>query len=71
MCKKRKKKPRINRPKFKVFKFGRRWKWFLEAHNGKLYAQCGYSYRQRRDCVKAIEAIKNMASQCEIKVEDA
>lgn len=72
MTKKKKKKPKTNRPKFKVFtlEYTGRWTWLLEASNGKIYAQCGRSYRSKRGCVKAIEAIQNMASKCEIVVDD-
>jgi uncharacterized protein YegP (UPF0339 family) len=69
MCKKRPKKPRINRPVFKVYPIRGRWKWWLEASNGKIYATSGGSYATKRACLKAIEAIKNLASRCEIEVE--
>lgn len=72
MCKKKMKKKRINRPIFKVFslEYTGRWKWNLEASNGQIYAKSGGSYKTKRGCLKAIQGIKNMASQCEIEVED-
>ncbi len=71
MGKKRQKKPKIKRPKFKVFRLeDNKWRWLLEANNGKLYAQCGHSYLNKRDCVSAVKNIRNLASACEIVVED-
>lgn len=70
MCKKKKKKPRINRPKFRVSRVREHWQWWLVASNGKIYATSGSYYWNRRDCLKAIKAIKNMASMCEIEVEE-
>ncbi len=74
MCKKRKKrkrKPKINRPTFHVFKVGgSHWTWLLEASNGKVYAQCNDAYIRKRDCLNAVQAIQNMASACKIEVLD-
>lgn len=68
MCKKKKKKKRINRAKFKVFRleYTGRWTWRLEASNGKVYAKCASPYKNKGDCVIAVTAIQNMAGVCEI-----
>ena len=64
------KRPRILRPTFKVYQVeGRRWDWSLESSNGKLYALSGVSYKNKRDCIKAIKGLQNMASRCKIEAE--
>lgn len=70
MGKKKKKKPRIIRPKFHVSKSRGGWQWILRSSNMKIYA-AGFSlYKSKIGCVRAIEAIQNMASKCEIVVEE-
>lgn len=66
MRKKKKKRKKINRPIFWVFPTTLGWRWVLIASNGKHYAKSACSYKRKRDCLNAIQALQNMASKCKI-----
>lgn len=38
-------------------KFAGQWRWRLKAANGRIIANSGESYRNRLDCLKAIDLV--------------
>ena len=69
MGKKRPKRPRINRPVFRVFYHILGWRWELTASNGKLYAKSARDgFKTRRGCLRSIEALRNVVGRCEVKM---
>jgi uncharacterized protein YegP (UPF0339 family) len=43
--------------RFVIFEAADGWRWHLKAANGEIVAQ-GEAYTRRRDCVRAIRAVK-------------
>ena len=70
MRKKKKKRPRVIRPTFLVYEVSFGWRWILQSSNGKRYAKSARNYTTKRGCIKAIEAIQNIASACKIDAGD-
>lgn len=35
------------------------WRWYLKAANGKKIAESGEGYKNKSDCLNAIELVKN------------
>jgi len=38
------------------------WRWYLEAANGRKIANSGEGYKNRVDCVAAIDLVKGSSS---------
>ena len=47
--------------------FGRRWYWRLRAANNEIIAQ-GEGYRNRADCLHAIDLVKGTGSWTQVEV---
>ena len=53
---------------FHVFKdTGGQWRWRLESPNGRSIASSGESYKNKKDCLSAIDLVKH-ASQAEVVI---
>jgi len=45
--------------KYKVYKdSSKKWRWRLVAANGRTLADSGEGYRNKQDCLSAIERVK-------------
>ncbi len=36
----------------------KRWRWTLIASNGKIQADCGYSYSSKSQCIRAVRMVR-------------
>ena len=51
---------------FHVFKDeGGQWRWWLQSPNGRSIASSGEGYKNKKDCLSAIDLVKH-ASQAEV-----
>lgn len=48
----------------------KQWRWRLKAANGRIVADSGESYNNKRDCIVMAQTIRNEASGAPIKEID-
>ena len=54
--------------KFKIYKDKQgEWRWQFKADNGDIIADSGEGYTNKSDCQRAIDLVKNLASNAEVE----
>lgn len=47
-------------PRFHVYEAADGWRWRLLAANGRTVADSGEAYTRRRDCIRAVETVREI-----------